>query len=93
MGVARLRQQSAAQQQRPARERRALEKADEGHGSDVLPAAAEGLDAEILRLLVPATLAVFLDPAMALIDTGALQALSGRCSGCRRNFADVASAG
>ena len=28
------------------------------------------MDAEILSLLVPATLAVFLDPAMALIDTG-----------------------
>ena len=30
------------------------------------------MDAEILSLLVPATLAVFLDPAMALIDTGTL---------------------
>ena len=35
------------------------------------PFASSPLDAEILRLLVPATLAVFLDPAMALIDTGA----------------------
>ena len=33
--------------------------------------AENALDAEILRLLVPATLAVFLDPAMALVDTGA----------------------
>lgn len=47
----------------------ALEKTDDGDLAEVLP-AANGLDAEILRLLIPATLAVFLDPAMALIDTG-----------------------
>ena len=46
---------------------RALEKTDEG---ELAEASADGLDAEILRLLIPATLAVFLDPAMALIDTG-----------------------
>ncbi|KAK9908576.1 hypothetical protein WJX75_009869 [Coccomyxa subellipsoidea] len=45
---------------------RALEKTDEG---ELAEASADGLDAEILRLLIPATLAVFLDPAMALIDT------------------------
>ena len=35
-----------------------------------LPGLGGEMDAEILSLLVPATLAVFLDPAMALIDTG-----------------------
>jgi hypothetical protein len=39
-----------------------------GGASEAL--TADGLDGEILRLLVPAILAVFLDPAMALIDTG-----------------------
>ncbi len=47
----------------------ALEKTEDGGLAEALP-AADGLDAEILRLLIPATLAVFLDPAMALIDTG-----------------------
>lgn len=37
----------------------------------VIPGLGGERDAEILSLLVPATLAVFLDPAMALIDTGA----------------------
>lgn len=50
---------------------RALEKTDEGELAEALP-SADGLDAEILRLLIPATLAVFLDPAMALIDTGVI---------------------
>lgn len=52
---------------------RAIEQVDEAPDLDAggREAAAEGIDAEILRLLVPATLAVFLDPAMALIDTGA----------------------
>ena len=36
------------------------------------------MDAEILSLLVPATLAVFLDPAMALIDTG-VPSITQRC--------------
>ena len=35
-----------------------------------IPGLGGEMDAEILSLLVPATLAVFLDPAMALIDTG-----------------------
>ena len=55
--------------QRKHRRVEALEKTDEGNLAEALP-AADGLDAEILRLLIPATLAVFLDPAMALIDTG-----------------------
>ena len=37
-----------------------------------IPGLGGEMDTEILSLLVPATLAVFLDPAMALIDTGVL---------------------
>ncbi|CAL8469109.1 g8650 [Coccomyxa elongata] len=54
--------------QRRQRRVEALEKTDDGGLAEALP-EADGLDAEILRLLIPATLAVFLDPAMALIDT------------------------
>ncbi len=56
---------------------KALEKTDEGEVAEALP-APDGLDAEILRLLIPATLAVFLDPAMALIDTGAASPMRPR---------------
>jgi hypothetical protein len=57
-------------------------------------AAGDALDAEILRLLVPATLAVFLDPAMALIDTGAGAGPSGAdedvlCLAWRAHFVPV----
>ena len=45
--------------------------ADEGGAQGIaIPGLGGEFDAEILSLLVPATLAVFLDPAMALIDTG-----------------------
>ena len=47
------------------------------------------LDAEILRLLIPATLAVFLDPAMALIDTGVCTHLF--CGGCDNGSAPSAA--
>ena len=47
--------------------------AGEGRGEGwAIPGLGGPMDAEILSLLVPATLAVFLDPAMALIDTGGL---------------------
>ena len=47
--------------------------ADEGRVQGIaIPGLGGEMDAEILSLLVPATLAVFLDPAMALIDTGML---------------------
>jgi hypothetical protein len=46
----------------------ALEKAaEEAPGASVL---SSPLDGDIFALLVPAIVAVFLDPAMALIDTG-----------------------
>lgn len=45
--------------------------AEEGGAQGIaIPGLGGDFDAEILSLLVPATLAVFLDPAMALIDTG-----------------------
>ena len=43
-----------------------------------IPGLGGEMDAEILSLLVPATLAVFLDPAMALIDTG-VPSITQRC--------------
>lgn len=69
---------SKSRRRRQPRGLRAIERVDEAPDLDVaVAAAAEGLDADILRLLVPAILAVFLDPAMALIDTGTL--LGGHC--------------
>ena len=62
----------------------AVEPVDEAPDlSPGVAAAGDALDAEILRLLVPATLAVFLDPAMALIDTGGARG-SWRKTGCAR---------
>lgn len=65
----------------------ALEKADNEHselaagGTEAI--VADSLDGEILRLLIPAILAVFLDPAMALIDTGQ-RLLSPSCNAIMR---------
>ena len=62
----------------------AIEQVDEAPDLDAggHEAIVEGIDTEILRLLVPATLAVFLDPAMALIDTGATVAGSQHVGIC-----------
>ena len=52
-------------------ERYVPQPAEEGGSQGIaIPGLGGEMDAEILSLLVPATLAVFLDPAMALIDTG-----------------------
>ena len=52
--------------------------AEEGSPQGIaIPGLGGEMDAEILSLLVPATLAVFLDPAMALIDTGTLHVTAG----------------
>ncbi|CAL5229571.1 g12927 [Coccomyxa viridis] len=51
-------------------ERYVPQPAEEGGSQGIaIPGLGGEMDAEILSLLVPATLAVFLDPAMALIDT------------------------
>ncbi len=67
-----MRRPAVAQVQQKRTLLRAYEEADQVDGAadaaDVL--TADGLDSEIMRLLVPAIVAVFLDPAMALIDTG-----------------------
>jgi len=58
-------------------ERYVPQPANEGGSQAIaIPGLGGEMDTEILSLLVPATLAVFLDPAMALIDTG-------KCSGKR----------
>jgi hypothetical protein len=44
--------------------------------------AGDSLDGDILRLLLPAILAVFLDPAMALIDTGRANVCADAHAGC-----------
>ena len=55
-------------------ERYVPQPANEGGSQAItIPGLGGEMDTEILSLVVPATLAVFLDPAMALIDTGKLR--------------------
>lgn len=48
-----------------------MEKSAAADGASASSLLSSPLDADIYSLLVPAIVAVFLDPAMALIDTGA----------------------
>ena len=54
-------------------ERYVPQPANEGGSQAIaIPGLGGEMDTEILSLLVPATLAGFLDPALALVDTGTL---------------------